>query len=63
MSSTSDKVKGKANEAIGKGKKGVGEATNDHRMKGEGKAQETKGKGQQLKGTAKDKVKNAIDRA
>lgn len=63
MSSTSDKVKGKTNEALGKGKKGVGEATSDRKMKGEGKTQETKGKGQQVKGSAKDKVKKAVDRA
>ena len=36
MSSTEDKVKGNTNEAVGKIKQGVGEATDNERMKGEG---------------------------
>lgn len=61
MSSHSDKIKGTANEAIGKVKQGVGEATGNQRLKGEGAAQELKGEAQQLKGDAKDAVKKATD--
>lgn len=50
MGSTTDKVKGNANEAIGKAKQGIGEATGSDRMKGEGAVQEVKGKGQQAHG-------------
>lgn len=63
MSSTEDKLKGKANEAFGKGKQGVGEATDDDSMKGEGQAQEDKGKLQGVKGEAKEKVKKGVDKA
>ncbi|MDV7213015.1 CsbD family protein [Azotobacter beijerinckii] len=63
MGSTGDKIKGKANEAIGKIKQGVGEATDNPRLKGEGRVQETKGKAQQLKGEVKDTLKRGIDRA
>ena len=56
MGSTSDKIKGTANEAIGK-------ATGSDRMKGEGAVQEVKGKGQQAMGDAKDAAKEAVDRA
>ncbi|HEY7773773.1 MAG TPA: CsbD family protein [Marinagarivorans sp.] len=63
MSSTNDKIKGKTNEAVGKGKQGYGEATNNSSKKAEGKAQETKGKGQNLKGDAKEKTKKAVDNA
>lgn len=61
MSSTTDKVKGVANQAIGKVKQGVGEATNDSELKGEGKIQETKGDLQEGLGKAKDAVKKAAD--
>lgn len=63
MTSTTDKIKGKANEAVGKGKQGVGEATDNDRLKGEGKLQETKGEGQQVKGEAKDTLKKGVDKA
>ena len=63
MSSTTDKIKGKANEAVGKGKQGAGEATNNDRMKGDGKLQETKGDAQQVKGKAKDSLKKGVDKA
>lgn len=62
MSSHGDKIKGTANEAVGKIKQGVGEATDNERLKGEGKAQEIKGEAQQLKGDAKEAVKKATDR-
>jgi Uncharacterized protein conserved in bacteria len=62
MSSTGDKIRGKANEAVGKGKQGVGEATNNRSLKGEGRVQEAKGKGQQVKGQAKENIKRAVDK-
>jgi len=63
MSSTTDKIKGAANEAMGKAKQGIGEATGSDKMKGEGIVQEIKGKGQKAKGDAKDAAKEAVDRA
>ena len=63
MGATTDKVKGAANEAIGKAKQGVGEATGSDRLQGEGAVQEVKGKGQQALGDAKEAAKDAADRA
>lgn len=63
MSSTSDKIKGAANEAIGNVKQGVGKATDNDRLRAEGKAQEIKGEAQQAVGKAKDAVKNIVDKA
>ena len=61
MSSTSDKVKGTANQVAGKVKRGVGEATDDPALKGEGKGQEAKGDLQKAVGNAKSAVKKAAD--
>lgn len=44
MSSTGDKVKGMANEAVGNIKQGVGKATDNDRLHAEGKVQEKKAK-------------------
>ena len=63
MGSTTDKIKGTANEAIGKAKQGLGEATGNERLEGEGVIQEVKGKGQKAVGDAKQATKEAIDRA
>jgi len=63
MGSTTDKIKGNANEVIGKAKQGIGEATGSERLQGEGVVQEVKGKGQKAIGDAKDSAKEAIDRA
>jgi uncharacterized protein YjbJ (UPF0337 family) len=63
MGSTSDKIKGTANETIGKAKQGIGEATGSERLQGEGAVQEVKGKGQKTMGDAKDAAKDAVDRA
>ena len=63
MGSTTDKIKGTANEAMGKAKQGIGEATGSERLKGEGVVQEVKGKGHQAMGDAKDAAKEAVDRA
>ncbi|MBV9462563.1 MAG: CsbD family protein [Bradyrhizobium sp.] len=63
MGATTDKVKGAANEAMGKAKQGAGEVTGSDRLKGEGAAQEVKGKGQQALGDAKQATKDAVNRA
>ena len=63
MGATTDKVKGAANEAVGKAKQGVGEATGSDRLQGEGAVQEVKGKGQQALGDAKQATKDAVNRA
>ena len=63
MGSTADKVKGAANEAVGKAKQGVGEAVGSDRLQGEGVIQEVKGKGQQALGDAKEATKDALDKA
>ena len=63
MGSTADKVKGTTNEAIGKAKQGVGEATGSDRLQGEGAVQEAKGKGQKAMGDAKEAAKDALDKA
>lgn len=62
MSSTSDKIKGNANEAAGKIKQGVGDMTDNQRLQGEGAAQEIKGQGQQVKGKVKDAIKDTTDK-
>ena len=63
MGSTSDKVKGVANEAVGNIKQGVGKATDNDRMRAEGVVQEKKGEAQQTPGKAKDAVKKGVDEA
>ena len=63
MGSTMDKIKGAANEAMGKAKQGIGEATGSEKLQGEGVMQEAKGKGQQALGDAKDAVKDTADKA
>ncbi|MCG7373690.1 CsbD family protein [Pseudomonas luteola] len=59
MSSTTDKIKGTANEVAGKAKQGVDEATDNQSLKNEGDTQEIKGKGQKVVGDVKDGVKKA----
>ena len=61
MSSTTDKLKGLANEALGNVKQGVGKVTGNDQLVAEGKAQELKGEGQRTVGEVKDGVKNAAD--
>jgi len=63
MGSTTDKIKGATNEAVGKAKQGVGEAVGSDRLQGEGIVQEVKGKGQQALGDAKEATKDAVDKA
>ena len=61
MSSTTDKIKGATNEAVGKAKQGIGNATGNDKMKVDGAMQEAKGDMQKAVGHAKDAVKKAID--
>ena len=61
MSSTTDKIKGVTNEAIGKAKQGIGNATGNDKMKVDGAVQEAKGDVQKAVGNAKDAVKKVID--
>ncbi len=63
MSSTTDKIKGAANDAIGKVKEGAGRATDSDKMQAEGLAQQAKGKAQKGVGEAKDAVKGVVDKA
>jgi uncharacterized protein YjbJ (UPF0337 family) len=63
MGSTTDKIKGSTNEAIGKAKKGVGEAVGSDRLQGEGMMQEAKGHGQKAVGGAKQAAKDAANKA
>jgi uncharacterized protein YjbJ (UPF0337 family) len=62
MSSTTDKIKGLANEAVGNIKQGVGNATGNDRLVAEGKAQELKGEAQKTVGDVKDGAKNLADK-
>ncbi|MGN6116230.1 MAG: CsbD family protein [Nitrobacter sp.] len=63
MGATADKIKGTTNEAIGKAKQGIGEATGSEKLQGEGAVQEIKGKGQKALGDAKEATKDAINKA
>jgi uncharacterized protein YjbJ (UPF0337 family) len=63
MSSTSDKIKGMANEAAGNLKQAAGKVVGNDRMRAEGIAQERKGEAQRAIGKGKDAVKNLIDKA
>ncbi len=59
MSSTTDKIKGATNDAVGHVKEGVGKATGSEKLQAEGLAQEAKGKAQKAVGDVKDTVKHA----
>jgi uncharacterized protein YjbJ (UPF0337 family) len=63
MGSTADKIRGAANETLGKIKKKLAMATGDEQLEGEGAIQEVKGKGQKAVGDAKDAAKDALNRA
>ena len=61
MGSTTDKIKGAANQVGGKIKEGVGKAIGNEQMEVEGKGQQVKGKVQQKVGEAKSTIKDAAD--
>ena len=63
MSSTSDKIKGYANEAIGNVKQGVGKLVGSDKLRAEGKVQEVTGEAQQTVGNVKGAVEDAYDSA
>lgn len=63
MGSTTDKIKGYANEAAGKVKQAAGKALDKPDLEVEGIAQERKGEAQQALGKGKDAVKKLIDKA
>ncbi|MCX5513094.1 CsbD family protein [Kaistia algarum] len=63
MGSTTDKIKGVTNEAVGNVKQGVGRAVGSEKLEAEGVVQEIKGETQQAVGKAKDAVKKTVDRA
>jgi uncharacterized protein YjbJ (UPF0337 family) len=63
MGSTADKVKGTADETIGKAKQGIGQAVGSDRLQGEGAVQEVKGKGEKALGDVKDATKDAVNKA
>jgi uncharacterized protein YjbJ (UPF0337 family) len=62
MGSTTDKIKGVTNEAVGNVKQGVGRAVGSEKLEAEGVVQEIKGETQQAVGKAKDAVKKTVDR-
>jgi uncharacterized protein YjbJ (UPF0337 family) len=63
MGAATDKIKGATNEAIGKARQGIGEATGSEKLQGEGVLQEVKGKGQKAVGDAKEATKDAVSKA
>ena len=63
MSSTTDKIKGMANEAAGAVKQGVGKMTDNPKLQAEGAIQKKAGEVQENVGKAKDAVKKFVDRA
>ncbi|MFD0934674.1 CsbD family protein [Methylobacterium trifolii] len=62
MSSTTDKIKGLANEAAGNVKQGIGNVTGNDKLVAEGKAQELKGEAQKTVGDVKDGASNLADK-
>jgi uncharacterized protein YjbJ (UPF0337 family) len=62
MGSTTDKVKGAANQVGGKIKESVGKAIGNEQMQAEGNVQQIKGKAQQTLGEAKDAVKSTANK-
>ena len=63
MGSTTDKIKGMANEAAGNVKQAAGRAMDKPELEAEGFAQERKGEAQQALGKGKDAVKKVVDKA
>ena len=63
MSSTTDKIKGVANQVAGAVKQGVGKAVDNQQLEAKGMLQKGKGKAQEMEGNAKSAVKKVVDRA
>jgi uncharacterized protein YjbJ (UPF0337 family) len=62
MSSTTDKVKGAVDKAIGKAKEKVGSAIGSDKLQAKGTAQNIKGHAEIGVGKAKEGLKKGIDR-
>jgi uncharacterized protein YjbJ (UPF0337 family) len=62
MTGATDKIKGAANEGMGKVKQAVGSAIDDPKMRAKGAAQEVEGKAQKAVGGAKEEIKKSVDR-
>ncbi|MCJ2065946.1 CsbD family protein [Methylobacterium sp. J-088] len=62
MSSTTDKLKGLANEAVGNVKQAAGQVTGNDKLVAEGKVQELKGEAQKTAGDVKDGAKSLADK-
>ncbi len=62
MSSTTDKIKGAANEVAGSVKKAVGKTVGNTKLEAEGIGQKAKGKVQVAVGDAKTSVKNNVNK-
>ncbi|MGC3965498.1 MAG: CsbD family protein [Rhodocyclaceae bacterium] len=58
-----DQIKGRTEQAAGKIKEVAGRATNDRDLEARGRADQTAGKVRAGYGDAKEKVKDAIDKA
>jgi uncharacterized protein YjbJ (UPF0337 family) len=63
MSNLDDKVRGGANQAVGRVKQAAGDLTGDEKLKGEGEGQELAGKGQEALGKAKETVAEGLKKA
>jgi uncharacterized protein YjbJ (UPF0337 family) len=63
MGSTTDKIKGYANQAAGSIKQGVGKAVGNAEMQVKGGAQELKGKSQVAVGDVKENIKAGANKA
>ncbi len=62
MSSTTDKIKGYANDAAGNVKQGVGKLVGSEKLQAEGAAQEIKGETQVAVGKTKDAIKDVANK-
>ena len=58
-----DQVKGRAEDVKGKIKEAAGDLTDNERLRQQGQADQLRGKVQGTYGDAKEKVKDAIDKA
>ena len=63
MGSTSDKIKGYADQAAGSVKTGVGKAVGSDKMQVQGEGQKLKGQAEVAVGKAKDGIKDAANKA
>jgi uncharacterized protein YjbJ (UPF0337 family) len=63
MGSTTDKISGYANQAMGSVKQGVGKVIGSDKLQVKGTVQELKGKGQVAVGDVKSTLKDGADAA